>query len=109
MSCLIVDKAERVALEAQFAKMQEAGTLPGGVMLGIPVEAEDGRFVYCDARWDAKETETDTKAAISKRLDVMKADVKVGVTAKTKVEEKLPKDFLTKTEAVVAPEKIVAK
>ena len=31
MSVLTVTKEERAALEAQFAKMQKAGTLPGGV------------------------------------------------------------------------------
>ena len=85
MSVLTVTKEERAALEAQFAKMKEAGTLPGGVMLGTPVELEDNTYAYVDTRWDAP---GEKEAQIRERVTAMAADSKIAV--KAVVSEELP-------------------
>jgi len=96
MSVLTVTKEERAALEAQFAKMKEAGTLPGGVMLGTPVELEDGTFAYVDARWDALGTK---EAQIRERVTAMKADPKTAVS-KAVVSAALPAKVKAEVESI---------
>ena len=96
MSVLIVTKEERAALEKKWAEMEKAGTLPGGVLLGIPIEAADGRFAYIDARWDTPDEKTGVLAVTARVADAVK-DVASGVTALTKVVSVMPKDFVVKT------------
>ena len=96
MSVLIVTKEERAALEKKWAEMEKAGTLPGGVLLGIPIEATDGRFAYIDARWDTPDVKTGAPAVTARVADAVK-DVAIGVTTLTKVVSVMPKDFVTKT------------
>ena len=103
MSVLIVSKEERRALEAEFEKMIKAGTLPGGVRLGTPIEAEDKRLAFVDARWDAKELEADSLSAIQKRIATMQTDAKVVITTATRVVAAVPKDFVIKSGATMAP------
>ena len=96
MSVLIVTKEERAALEKKWAEMEKAGTLPGGVLLGIPIEAADGRFAYVDSRWDVPDEKTAVPAVTARVVDAVK-DVASGVTTLTKVVSVMPKDFVTKT------------
>ena len=86
MSVLTVPKDEREALEQQFAKMKDAGTLPGGVMLGTPVELEDGTYAYVDTRWDAP---GEKEPQIRERVTTMVADYKTAVS-RAVVSAKLP-------------------
>lgn len=81
MSILLVAKDEREALELEFAKLKEAGTLPGGVELGIPVELEDGSAMYVDSRWDEE---------LPVKLAEIQADEKVAVSTLTKVVGAVP-------------------
>lgn len=85
MSILIVSKDEREALEAYFAKLRDAKSLPGDVMLGTPVELEDGMFAYVDTRWDAV---GEKEPQIRECVAAMAADSKIAV--KAVVSEELP-------------------
>lgn len=96
MSVLTVTKDERAALEAQFAKMKEAGTLPGGVMLGTPVELEDNTYAYVDTRWDAP---GEKEAQIRERVTAMKADQKAAVS-RAVVSEQLPAKVKADVESI---------
>lgn len=96
MSVLTVTKEERAALEAQFAKMKEAGTLPGGVMLGTPVELEDGTYAYVDTRWDAPGAK---EPQILERVTAMKADPKTAVS-KAVVSAALPAKVKAEVESI---------
>ena len=106
MSVLIVTKEERAALEKKWAEMEKAGTLPGGVLLGIPKESTDGRYSYSDSRWDTPDAKTGVPAVTARVADAVK-DVASGVTALTKVVSVMPKDFVTKT--VEVAEKLVER
>jgi hypothetical protein len=96
MSVLTVSKDERAALEAQFVKMQKAGTLPGGVMLGTPVELEDNTYAYVDTRWDAP---GEKEAQIRERVTAMKADPKAAVS-KAVVSAALPAKVKAEVESI---------
>lgn len=85
MSILIVSKDEREALETYFAKLRDAKSLPGDVMLGTPVELEDGMFAYVDTRWDAV---GEKEPQIRECVAAMAADSKIAV--KAVVSEELP-------------------
>ena len=100
MSILRIPAEEREAVEAEFAKMQEAGTLPGGVMLGTPLECEDGSACYVDSRWDGVD-EVTKLSAIDTKVAELVADEKTVVSLVATVSE-LPR-LVSDAEIVEVP------